>query len=109
MPYSEPEVGSDLAGLSTQAIRDGSGYRLFGRKLYSMRTHLADLALCAVPTGSIENKYASIRLFLIPMKADGIRIRLIPSILDEQFYLVELNGLRVEAEAIVGEVGASAV
>jgi alkylation response protein AidB-like acyl-CoA dehydrogenase len=47
---SEPEIGSDLSGLTSRAEPDGDGWRLYGRKIYNLKSQLADLALCAVRT-----------------------------------------------------------
>ncbi|HEX8008721.1 MAG TPA: acyl-CoA dehydrogenase family protein [Trebonia sp.] len=103
--YTEPEVGSDLAALSTVAVRDGDGYRLRGVKVYGLKSGMSDLALCAARTGPGATKYDNISLFLVDLHADGVRRSAIASIADEQFDRIELDDVRVVADALLGGEG----
>ena len=102
--YSEPGVGSDLASLRTRAVADEDGWRLYGRKLYSLKSHLADVALCAARTSSEPSPMQGITLFLVPLKAPGVFVEPVPSISDDAFSDVTLDGIRVTREDVVGEV-----
>jgi alkylation response protein AidB-like acyl-CoA dehydrogenase len=103
--YTEPEVGSDLAALTTSAVRDGDGYRLRGVKVYGLKSGMSDLALCAARTGPGATKYDNISLFLVDLHADGVRRSTIASIADEQFDRIELDDVRVGADALLGGEG----
>jgi len=106
--YTEPDVGSDLASLGTWAVPVGGGFEITGTKIYSMKTRFADFGLCAarVEDGpSRPSKYAGITLFLMDLRAPGVTVRMVPSITREQFHAVELNRVRVGADAMVGEPG----
>ncbi|WP_433493615.1 acyl-CoA dehydrogenase family protein [Micromonospora sp. CA-248089] len=103
--YTEPEAGSDLGGLRTTATRDGDGWRLDGVKVFSLKSDITDLGLCAARTGSGAGRYDGITLFLVDLHADGVARSRIPSIADEQFHRVELTGVRVGPDAVLGEVG----
>ncbi len=104
--YSEPDVGSDLAALSTTAARDGhGGWRLTGRKVYSLKTHVADLALVAARTSVEATRYQGVSLFLVPLGLPGVTIGRLGSIADEHFADVTLDGVRVPGRAVVGPVG----
>ena len=48
--YSEPESGSDAAGIRTRAVRDGDGYRITGQKIYITNAHVADYIIVSVKT-----------------------------------------------------------
>ncbi|MEU3958190.1 acyl-CoA dehydrogenase family protein, partial [Streptomyces achromogenes] len=102
--FSEPGVGSDLAALETRAERDGDGWRLRGRKVYSMKSHLADFALCAARTGESDVKYHGITLFVVPLKTPGVLVDPLWNLGDERFGDITLAGVRVTADDIVGEV-----
>ncbi|MFE6829201.1 acyl-CoA dehydrogenase family protein [Streptomyces sp. NPDC057690] len=109
--YTEPEAGSDLAGLRTTAVREasGDGYLLHGVKAYSLKSDITDLALCAARTGGTggtEDRYQGISLFLVDLHAPGVRRETIPGIADEQFHRVVLDGVRVPAADRVGAEGA---
>ena len=103
--YTEPEVGSDLASLTTSAVRDGDGYRLSGVKVYGLKSAVSDLGLCAVRTRQGATKYEGISLFLVDLHSDGVRHSRIASVADEQFDRVELDDVRVGADALLGSEG----
>jgi alkylation response protein AidB-like acyl-CoA dehydrogenase len=103
--YTEPEVGSDLAALSSRAVRDGDGYRITGVKVYGLKSGMSDLGLCAVRTGTGRTKYDGISLFLVDLAADGVRRGHIASFADEQFDRVELDEVRVGRDALLGAEG----
>jgi alkylation response protein AidB-like acyl-CoA dehydrogenase len=103
--YTEPWAGSDLGALRTVAEPDGDGYRITGTKVFSLKTRFADLGLCAARTSQADSKYQGISLFLVDLHADGVRVSTIPSIAAEQFHQVELDGVRVPAQALIGREG----
>jgi alkylation response protein AidB-like acyl-CoA dehydrogenase len=103
--YSEPEIGSDLGALSTAAERDGSGYKITGTKIFSLKTNMATHSLCAARTSDGATKYEGITLFMIDMTSPGLRVAPIPSISNEPFYRVDLDGVWVPEENVLGEEG----
>lgn len=100
--YTEPESGSDLSSLQTRAEPDGDGWRLYGRKVYSMKCEFADYALCAARTSVTDNKFEGITLFMVPLKGDGVEILPLWSIGNDRFDDVRLNGVRVTRDEMVG-------
>ena len=105
--YTEPEAGSDLAALETEARPDGTGFRLHGRKVYNPKTSQAHLGLCAARVGPAgPNRYAGLTLFLVPLDADGVTVRPVPGLGPEQYHDVTLDGVAAGPDAVVGEVGA---
>lgn len=102
--FSEPEAGSDLAALRTRAERDGDGWRLTGRKVYSAKTQLADFALCAARTTESEVPFHGITVFLVPLRTPGVAVEPLWNIGDERFNEVTLSGIRVTEEDVLGTV-----
>lgn len=104
--YSEIEAGSDLSALRTAAEPTGDGgWRITGRKVYSVKTAFADLALVAARTSAEVTPYQGITLFLVRLAAPGVRIGVLASTADEDFADVTLDGVEVSAGAVVGPVG----
>ena len=104
--YTEPAVGSDLASLTTVAELDEAGdWLITGRKVYSVRTWLADLGLVAARTEQGRSQYQGITLFLVPLDAPGVAIEAVPSLADEAFADVTLTRVRVGGRNVVGQAG----
>jgi alkylation response protein AidB-like acyl-CoA dehydrogenase len=104
--YTEPEAGSDLAALTTSALRRGAGWQLRGRKSYSVTSQTATWGLCAARTGGPESGVGGITLFLVDLAAPGVHIREVPTALEEPFTEVVLDGVTVPDEQVVGPVDA---
>jgi alkylation response protein AidB-like acyl-CoA dehydrogenase len=105
--YTEPDAGSDLAALETEARPDGHGFRLHGRKVHNPKTSQAQFGLTAARVGVAGvNKYAGLTLFLVPLDAPGVAVRPTPGLAPEQLHEVTLDGVAVGHDAVVGEVGA---
>lgn len=101
---TESEIGSDLGGLSTRAEPDGDGWRLYGRKVYSLKSQFADLALCAARTSESDVRFHGITVFLVPMRAPGVRVEPLWSMSDERFNEVVLSGIRMTPEDVLGGI-----
>ena len=69
---SEPDAGSDVAGIRTTAVKDGDGWRINGRKMYITNAVYGDLTIVAART-DLENKYG-ITMFLIPAGTEGFSV-----------------------------------
>ncbi|MET7418871.1 acyl-CoA dehydrogenase family protein [Dactylosporangium sp. NPDC005555] len=104
--FTEPTNGSDLAALTTTAVRDGDGWVLDGRKTYNLKSAYADFALIAVRTDPQASVYEGITLFLVPLDTPGVTIRPIPSLADEQFHDIWFSDVRVGDDAVFGPPGA---
>ena len=69
---SEPDAGSDVAGIRTTAVKDGDGWRINGRKMYITNAVYGDLTIVAART-DLENKYG-ITMFLVPAGTEGFSV-----------------------------------
>lgn len=104
--YSEPGAGSDLAGLSTRAVRDGDGYVISGQKAWTSYAHVANRMFLLARTDPAARKQAGISLFLLDVDLPGITIRPVMT-LDEVHHTNEvfLDDVRVPADSLLGEEG----
>jgi alkylation response protein AidB-like acyl-CoA dehydrogenase len=103
--YSEPGAGSDLAGLSTRAVRDGDDWLLTGQKVWSSGAHLSDIGLCIARTDPEKPKHAGLTTFLVDLDTPGVEVRPIRQLTGgASFDEVFLTDVRVPDSARVGEV-----
>jgi alkylation response protein AidB-like acyl-CoA dehydrogenase len=104
--YSEPNAGSDLASLTTRAVRDGDHYVINGQKAWTSYAHVANRMFLLARTDPDARKQAGISLFVLDTNLPGITIRPVVT-LDEVHHTNEvfLDDVRVPAEGLVGEEG----
>jgi alkylation response protein AidB-like acyl-CoA dehydrogenase len=69
--YSEPGAGTDLASLSTRAVRDGDEYVINGQKIWTTGAHDADWIWLACRTDPDAPKHKGISIILVPTSAPG--------------------------------------
>ncbi|MEU3984028.1 acyl-CoA dehydrogenase family protein [Streptomyces sp. NPDC026672] len=72
--FSEPGAGSDLASLTTRAVRDGDTWRITGQKVWTSGAHLADVGEIICRTAD-EPRHRNLTAFLIDMRAPGVDVR----------------------------------
>lgn len=73
--FSEPGAGSDLASVTTRAVRsDGGGWRITGQKVWTSGAHLADIGeiICRTADGP---RHRNLTTFLVDMRAPGVHVR----------------------------------
>jgi alkylation response protein AidB-like acyl-CoA dehydrogenase len=102
--YSEPNAGSDLASLSTRAVRDGDHYVVNGQKTWTTYAQFADWGFFLVRTDPHAKKQEGISFLLIDMKTPGVAVRPIIT-LDGEHSVNEvwLEDVRVPVENRVHE------
>ncbi|MGF1664153.1 MAG: acyl-CoA dehydrogenase [Kineosporiaceae bacterium] len=105
--YSEPSAGSDLAALETSAVPCGDEWSLRGRKVYSVQTQFADLALVLARTSGAPGQPSGLTLFLVPLDTPGVDVRVWPGMADEPFADVLLDDVRVPDSTVLGTRGAA--
>lgn len=104
--FSEPEAGSDLAGLKTRAVLDGDAWVINGQKIWTTLAHIADKMFCLVRTSDEPKKQLGLSILLVDMKAPGVEVRPIITIDGEhEVNEVFLKDVRIPKEDIVGEPG----
>ena len=104
--FSEPEAGSDLASLRTQARRADGGWQIQGQKIWTSRAHLAAHAILLARTGG-GPRHKGITYFIVPMDSPGVTVRPLAHMLGEaEFNEVFLDDVFIPDDLVVGEVDA---
>jgi alkylation response protein AidB-like acyl-CoA dehydrogenase len=102
--FSEPGAGSDLAALSTRAVRDGDEWVIDGQKVWTSLAQYAQRCVLLARTG--EPGHRGISAFLMDMDSPGITVRPIQTMHGrDEFAEVFLDGVRVPAARMLGTEG----
>ncbi|SDE98145.1 hypothetical protein SAMN05660662_0520 [Blastococcus aurantiacus] len=104
--FSEPDAGSDLAGLRTTAVQDGDEWVVNGQKTWTTMGQHADWIFCLARTDpTAEKKQRGISMLVFPMDTPGVTLRPI-ELLDGGFEVNEVffEDVRVPSENLIGEV-----
>ena len=103
--YSEPNAGSDLASLRTEAVLDGDEFVVNGQKIWSTMAQDANYLYVLVRTDKNAKKQEGISFLLVPMDLPGITVRPIWTIdLHDEFCEVFFDNVRVPRKWTVGAV-----
>jgi alkylation response protein AidB-like acyl-CoA dehydrogenase len=111
--FSEPEAGSDLAGLRTTAVPARGGWRLSGQKVWTSLAQFADWGLCLArtspqkgPSGTGGGRTLGITAFVVDMRSPGVTVRPLRQLTgDAEFNEVFLDAVYVPGDQVVGDVG----
>ncbi len=104
---SEPDVGSDVAGIKTRAVKDGDEYVINGSKMYITNGLRSDVVVLLTKTDP-DAGYGGLTLFLVPMDLPGVvREKKLEKLgmHASDTALLAFQDVRVPASAVLGEVG----
>jgi alkylation response protein AidB-like acyl-CoA dehydrogenase len=103
--FSEPEAGSDLAGLKTTAIRDGDEWIINGQKVWTSGALDAKRAILVARTDPDAAKHHGLSFFIIEMDQPGVEVRpLVQMTGESEFNEVFLINAVVPVENLIGEI-----
>ena len=101
--FSEPDAGSDLAGLKATAVRDGDSYVVNGQKTWNTLGQIANWCELLVRTDPEAPKHRGISCLLVDMTLPGIEVRPLTTIVgDSEFNEIFFTDVRVPAAALLG-------
>lgn len=104
--WSEPNAGSDMAAISSRALRDGDHYVLNGQKTWSTRALFANWLFGLFRSDPASSRHHGLSYLLVPLDAPGITIRPIQALNGKQaFAEVFFDDVRVPVENRVGDEG----
>jgi alkylation response protein AidB-like acyl-CoA dehydrogenase len=103
--YSEPNAGSDLAALRTEAVLDGNHFVVNGQKTWTSFGHYADWCFAVVRTDPDLPKHKGLTYMLVDMHSPGVSVRPLKQMTGEsEFNDVIFQDVRVPLDNVVGKV-----
>ncbi|MGE7588400.1 acyl-CoA dehydrogenase family protein [Peribacillus sp. NPDC101480] len=105
---SEPNAGSDLAGIQSRAVRVDKGWLLNGSKIWTSGAHVSHymITLCRTSPQTQENRHAGMSQLVVDLSAPGVTIRPIHLMTGEHhFNEVFFENVFIPDEMVVGEIG----
>jgi alkylation response protein AidB-like acyl-CoA dehydrogenase len=104
--FSEPEAGSDLAGVRMRAVSDGAGWVIDGQKTWTSQAATADWIFVLARTDPAAARHRGLSFLLVPMTAAGVQVRPIRQLTGtSEFNEVYFDGVRTSSDLVVGPVG----
>ncbi len=101
--YTEPEAGSDLASLRTEAIRDGNDYVINGQKIFTSMAHFCDYIWLAARTDPHVKKHKGISIFMVDINTPGIKIDPLWAMGGYRSNFTYYDNVRVPGDCLIGE------
>jgi pimeloyl-CoA dehydrogenase small subunit len=103
--HTERQSRYDLADVATMATREDSGYDLEGAKSLALHGDVADKLIVSARVSGAQRDRNGIGLFLVDAKAPGVSVRGYPTVDGLRAAEVTLTGVKVDADAVIGEAG----
>lgn len=102
--YTEPAAGTDLASLTTKAVKDGDEWVINGQKIYTSLASYADYVWLAARTDPDAPKHKGITMFLVPTTDPGYSYSKISTMVNASTFNTFYDDVKVGDDAIIGEL-----
>ena len=102
--YSEPNAGTDLASLKTQAQPCKEGFKINGQKIWTSLANYADYIWLAARTNNEVKKHKGISMFIVPTDDDGFSYTPIQTLGDVTTNMTYYDDIYVSKDNLVGEL-----
>ena len=103
--FSEPNAGSDLASLQTEALLDGQSYIVNGQKVWTSYGWIGHWCELVVRTNPDAPKHKGLTVLLVDMKSPGVEVRPLRQMTGEsEFSEIFFRDVRVPVENVLGRV-----
>lgn len=102
--FTEPGCGSDVFAAKTSAVRDGDDWVINGQKMFTTGAHIADYVLLLTRTDPSAKKHTGITLFLVPLKAEGVEVHKVETLMSERTNITYYQDVRIPDSMRLGEV-----
>src|SRR4051794_3547865 len=104
--FSEPDAGSDLAGLKTRAVKDGDDWLVTGQKVWTSGAQYSKWCMLVARTDSDAPKHKGLTYFLLDMEQEAVQVRPLRQITgDPEFNELFIEEARIPDENVLGGVG----
>jgi len=104
--FSEPDAGSDLAGLKTKAVKDGDTWTVSGQKVWTSGAQYSKWCMLVARTDTEAPKHKGLTYFLMDMEQDEVQVRPLRQITGEpEFNELFIDGAKIPDENVLGGEG----
>jgi len=101
--FSEPGAGSDVAGLSTRATKEGDSWTVNGQKVWTSLAHVSKWGMLLARTDPDAPKHLGMSYFLLDMESPGVEVRPLHQITGEaEFNEVFFTDVKIPADRLMG-------
>jgi isovaleryl-CoA dehydrogenase len=101
---TEPESGSDVGSLTTEAVRSNGGFVINGQKVFISNAHISDHVLAVCRTTKTEDKHEGLSMIFVPAGTEGMEMTPIETMGGQETNTVYFNDCEVPAESLLGEL-----
>lgn len=104
--FSEPEAGSDLAGLRARAVRVDGGWSITGQKVWTSLAHVAQWCGVLARTGAPDSRHKGLTYFWVPLPTEGVEVRPLRTLTGEDdFCELFFDDAFVPDDLVLGDIG----
>jgi alkylation response protein AidB-like acyl-CoA dehydrogenase len=101
---TEPEAGSDVGSLTTEAVRSNGGFVINGQKVFCSNAHIAAHVLVVCRTTKGEDKHQGLSMIWVPRDAPGMEVKPIDTLGGRETSYLYFTDCEAPAESVLGEV-----